>query len=127
MLSSSRAFYDNMATLQQLEDQGDAVMATKRKSRSISDDISDIATKSNSRSLVEGRRASTRLPRPEAETPIASVRIDLPEYVDRQLKLKCVMDGGAKAYYILKALARDGFEINKEDLRLDRRRRKKFR
>jgi hypothetical protein len=45
----------------------------------------------------------------------------------RQLKLKCVMDGGAKAYYILKALARDGFEINKEDLRLDRRRRKKFR
>jgi hypothetical protein len=56
-----------------------------------------------------------------AETPLASVRLDLPDYVALQLKQKCVVEGGVKAYYILKALAKDGFKIRPEDIRPDRR------
>jgi hypothetical protein len=91
------------------------------------EEITDSAVEANSRSIGEHWGASTRLPRPEEETPLTSVRLDLPEYVDRQLRLKCVNEGGSKAYYVLRALAKDGFAINEKDLRLDRRRRGKLR
>jgi hypothetical protein len=91
------------------------------------DEIPDSAVEANSRSIGEQWGASTRLVQPEEETPLSSVRLDLPEYVDRQLKLKCASEGGSKAYYILRALAKDGFEIKEKDLKLDRRRRGKRR
>jgi len=87
------------------------------------DDLSDSAVEANTRAIGEQWGASTRLTVPEEETPLSSVRLDLPEYVDRQLKLKIAQDGGSKAYYILRALAKDGFEVNEKDLRLDRRKR----
>jgi hypothetical protein len=77
------------------------------------DDIPDSDIEANSRSMGEQWGASTRL--------------DLPNYVDHQLKLKCVNEGGSKAYYILKALAKDGFQINERDIQPDRRRRGKIR
>jgi hypothetical protein len=52
-----------------------------------------------------------------AETPLASGAV--------QLKHKCVVEGGVKAYYILKALAKDGFKIRPENIKLDRRRGKR--
>jgi hypothetical protein len=98
------------------------IIPTKRKRRSISDATPDSVIEAKPRSFGERQDRPLRLP---AETPIAKIRLDLPEYVDRQLKLKCVMEGGAKAYYVLRALAKDGFQIKDRDLKLDRRRRKK--
>jgi hypothetical protein len=89
------------------------------------DDIPDTTVDANSKVIGEQWGASTRLPAQEQVTPLISVRLDLPDYVDRQLKLKCVTDGGSKAYYILKALAHDGFDINEADLKFDRRKRGK--
>jgi hypothetical protein len=89
------------------------------------DDISDSTVDANSRAIGEQWGASTRLPAVEQMTPLTSVRLDLPDYVDRQLKLRCVTEGGSKAYYILKALANDGFDIKEKDLRFDRRKRGK--
>jgi|ERR1700721_1172714 hypothetical protein len=87
------------------------------------DDLSDETVEANSRAMGESWGASTKLPQPEEQTPLTSVRLDLPDYVDRQLKLKVATEGGTKAFYILKALARDGFQIRDTDLRLDRRKR----
>src|SRR4051794_2304646 len=83
----------------------------------------DETVEANSRMMGESWGASTQLPQPDEQTMLTSVRLDLPEYVDRQLKLKVATEGGTKAFYILKALARDGFQIRDTDVRLDRRRR----
>jgi hypothetical protein len=95
------------------------------------DILPDAAVEANSRAMGETWGASTRLPPPELpgeqegeqQTGLTSVRLDLPEYVDRQLKLKVATEGGTKAFYILKALAGDGFQVLPADLRLDRRKR----
>jgi hypothetical protein len=87
------------------------------------DDLSDSTIEANSRSIGQQWRASTQLPRSEEETPLASIRTDIPEYVDKQLKLKIAEDGGTKAHYILKGLAAIGFKVDERDLRLDRRKR----
>jgi hypothetical protein len=87
------------------------------------DDLADSTVEANSRSMGAQWGASTRLPEPEEETPLSSVRLDLPEYVDKQLKLKIAESGGTKAHYILKALAKDGWEVHEKDLKLDRRKR----
>jgi hypothetical protein len=87
------------------------------------DVLPDETVEANSRMMGESWGASTQLPQPAEQTPLTSVRLDLPEYVDRQLKLKVATEGGTKAFYILKALARDGFQIRDIDLRLDRRKR----
>jgi hypothetical protein len=87
--------------------------------------ISDSVVDANSREIGGQWGASTRLQTLDQTTPLTSVRLDLPDYVDHQLKLKCVTDGGSKAYYILKALAKDGFDINETDLKFDRRKRGK--
>jgi hypothetical protein len=89
------------------------------------DDVPDETVDANSRAMGESWGASTRLFPPEEQTPLTSVRLDLPEYIDRQLKLKVAQEGGTKAFYILKALAKDGFEIKDADLRRDRRKRGK--
>ncbi|MGA8906026.1 MAG: hypothetical protein WB524_00290 [Acidobacteriaceae bacterium] len=89
------------------------------------DALPDETVEANSRTMGESWGASTQLLQPEEQTPLTSVRLDLPEYVDRQLKLKVATEGGTKAFYILKALASDGFHIRDIDLRLDRRRRGK--
>lgn len=87
------------------------------------EEVSDNAIEANSRSIGSQWRASTQLPQPEGETPLASIRIDIPEYVDKQLKLKIVEEGGTKAHYILKGLATTGFKVNDTDLKPDRRKR----
>ena len=89
------------------------------------DALPDETIEANSRTMGESWGASTKLRQPEEQTPLTSVRLDLPEYVDRQLKLKVATEGGTKAFYILKALSKDGFEIRGVDLRLDRRRRRR--
>ena len=81
------------------------------------DDLTDSAIEANSRSIGQQWGASTRLPQPEEETPLASIRTDIPEYVDKQLKLKIVEEGGTKAYYILKGLSAIGFKVDGKDLR----------
>ena len=88
------------------------------------DDLPDSAIEANSRSIGQQWGASTRLPQPEEEeTPLASIRTDIPEYVDKQLKLKIAEEGGTKAHYILRGLSAIGFKVDEKDLRLDRRKR----
>jgi hypothetical protein len=87
------------------------------------DVLSDETVDANSRMIGESWGASTQLPPPEEPTPLTSVRLDLPEYVDRQLKLRVATEGGTKAFYILRALSKDGFQIKDVDLRPDRRKR----
>jgi hypothetical protein len=87
------------------------------------DDVSDTVIEENSRSIGAPWRASTQLRAPEEEEPMESIRIDIPEYVGKQLKLKVVDEGGTKAHYFLRGLAAIGFKIDEKDLRLDRRRR----
>ena len=89
------------------------------------DDVPDSIVDTNSRIIGGQWGASTRLAPQQQETPLTSVRLDLPDYVDHQLKLRCVTDGGSKAYYILRALAKDGFDIKEVDLKFDRRKRGK--
>jgi hypothetical protein len=86
-------------------------------------DIPDSVIDQNSRSMGEQWKASTRLPETEQHAPIAKLRVDIPEYVFKQLKRKAFEEGGTQPYYILKGLAAIGFEVNAEDLILDRRKR----
>jgi hypothetical protein len=87
------------------------------------DDLPDSAIEANSRSIGEQWGASTRLPQPEEVTSLASIRTGIPDYVDKQLKLKIAEEGGTKAHYILKGLLAIGFKVDEKDLRLDRRKR----
>jgi hypothetical protein len=87
------------------------------------EEVPDSIVEANSRVIGTQWVASTRLPEPEPETILSSIRLDIPDYVDKQLKLRIVEDGGTKAHYILKGLAAIGFNVNEIDLKLDRRKR----
>jgi hypothetical protein len=87
----------------------------------VSDERVEIAAKE----LGASWGASTRIQSPTTQTPMTSVRLDLPEYVDKMLKLKVAQEGGTKAFYILQALAKVGWDIHEEDIKPDRRRRLK--
>jgi len=59
---------------------------------------------------------------------MSSLRLVIPEYVDRQLATTAATTGVTKQYLVLKALSDAGFEVAPNDLVEDRRKsRTKFR
>lgn len=62
----------------------------------------------------------TSPPRP-ARTRYASFRIDLPDYLDEELRLRSARDRATKTYLIIEALHRAGYTVKSEDLIADRR------
>jgi hypothetical protein len=87
--------------------------------------ISDEAVQANSRVLGEQWGASARIPASRPATPMESLRLDLPMYLVRALRVKCAEDKVTNAYLVMKALAKDGWHIEDEDLVTDRYKRGK--
>ena len=54
-------------------------------------------------------------------THYASFRIDLPDYLDEELRLRSARDRATKTFLIMDALHRAGYTVKPEDLVADRR------
>ena len=87
--------------------------------------ISDEEVQANSRAIGEQWGASTQLAQPLPATPLESLRIDVPDYLARELRVRCAEQKVTNAYLVMKALAREGFHIEEKDLVTDRYKRKK--
>lgn len=87
--------------------------------------ISDEAVQANSRALGEQWGASTRIPTAPPSTPLESLQIDVPDYLARELRVRCAEMKVTNAYLVMKALAKDGFHIDEKDMVTDRYRRGK--
>ena len=94
-------------------------------------DVDDAAVTENSRKLGTEWGAQTSLsptPEPEIErlkVPLASLRIEVPDYLDRELALKAVDQRVTKQYLVMKALQAAGYKLDDADLVEDKRKRKK--
>src|ERR1051326_3869349 len=87
--------------------------------------VPDEAVRANSRSIGEKWGATTRIPTPVPATPLESLRIDVPDYLARELRVRCAEEKLTNAYIVMKALAKDGFHIDEKDLVVDRYKRGK--
>ena len=87
--------------------------------------IDDDVVERNSRVLGSEWGASTNLASPEESTPLASLRIAVPEYLDRTLARDAAEQRVTKQYLVLKALQAAGYQINESDLVEDKRKAKK--
>ena len=54
-------------------------------------------------------------------TRYASFRVDLPEYLDEELRMRAAIERATKTYLIIEALQRAGYRVKPEDLIADRR------
>ena len=94
-------------------------------------DVDDAEVTENSRRLGTEWGAQTSLtptPEPEAErpkVPLASLRIEVPDYLDRELALKAVDQRVTKQYLVMKALQAAGYKLDDADLVEDKRKQKK--
>ena len=94
-------------------------------------DVDDAAVAENSRKLGTEWGAQTSLsptPEPEIErpkVPLASLRIEGPDYLDRELALKAVDQRVTKQYLVMKALQAAGYKLDNADLVEDKRKQKK--
>jgi hypothetical protein len=119
---------------------GDELVPRKRVDlKSIkSADVDDAEVTENSRKLGTEWGAQTSLaptPEPEAErpkveaerpkVPLSSLRIEVPDYLDRELALKAVDQRVTKQYLVMKALQAAGYKLDDADLVEDKRKRKK--
>lgn len=92
-------------------------------------DVDDAVVEENSRKLGSEWGVLTSLKggkgaQPIAETaraPIASLRIEMPDYLDRALARQAADERVTKQYLVLKALAQAGYEISPVDLVPDKR------
>ncbi len=60
-----------------------------------------------------------------AKTPLASLRIEVPEYLDRELALKAAEQRVTKQYLVMRALRDAGYRVEDQDLVADKRKRRK--
>jgi hypothetical protein len=94
-------------------------------------DVDDAEVTENSRKLGTEWGAQTSLiptPEPEAErpkVPLASLRIEVPDYLDRELALKAVDQRVTKQYLVMKALQAAGYKLDDADLVEDKRKQRK--
>jgi hypothetical protein len=88
-------------------------------------DVPDEAVRANSRSIGEKWGANTRVPTPAAATPLESIRVDVPDYLARALRVRCAEEKVTNAYIVMKALVKEGFYIDEKDLVVDRYKRRK--
>jgi hypothetical protein len=82
--------------------------------------IPDSEVQANSRSLGEVWGASTHIRPQEPLTPLEPLRIDVPDYVARELRVRCAKSKVTIAYLVMAALRKDGFKIEDKDLVKDR-------
>lgn len=85
----------------------------------------DAAVEENSRRLGNQWGAQTTLEPQRIKTPLASLRIEVPEYLDRELALKAAQDRVTKQYLVLQALRQAGFWVEPGDLVADKRKSKR--
>ena len=99
--------------------------------------LDDNEVDANSRTLGGAWGASTSLggsasqpesavqPAPSAPpAPVASLRIEIPVYLDDELRVKAAGQGVTKQYLVMQALSAAGYHITPSDLVADRRRRR---
>jgi hypothetical protein len=87
--------------------------------------IPDDQVQANSRVLGEQWGAATHIRLQGPLTPLEPLRIDVPEYLARELRVRCAEDKVTIAYLVMKALQKDGFRIEDKDLVKDRYKRGK--
>lgn len=86
--------------------------------------IDDAAVETNSRTLGERWGASTSVRPDDAAvpaTPIASLRLEIPDYLDHELTLAAAQQRVTKGFLVMSALAKAGYRIEANDLVPDRR------
>jgi hypothetical protein len=88
-------------------------------------EIPDEDVRANSRVLGEKWGATTQIHPPPPTTPLESLRIDVPDYLARELRVKCAEQKVTNAYLVMMALAKDGYRIDAKDLVPDRYKRGK--
>jgi hypothetical protein len=82
---------------------------------------SDAEIEQNSRTLGNEWGASTSLKPPSERIPLASLRIEIPEYLDLELAKTAVEQRVTKQYLVLKALQQAGFHVDPEHIVEDKR------
>jgi hypothetical protein len=92
-------------------------------------DLPDEAVQENSLAIARTWGASTRMPAEPTEaeplSPLESLRIDLPHYLARQLRVRCAEQKVTNAYIVMQALQKVGYHIEEKDLVRDRYKRRK--
>jgi hypothetical protein len=92
-------------------------------------DLPDEAVQENSRAIAKTWGASTQmLAEPtvaEPLSPLESLRIDLPDYLARELRVRCAEQKVTNAYIVMQALQKAGYHIKEKDLVRDRYKRGK--
>ncbi len=87
--------------------------------------IDDAEVEANSRALGERWGASTSVKPAEEPAPaavaIASLRLEIPDYLDNELALAAAQRRVTKAFLVMSALAQAGYRIDPADLVPDRR------
>lgn len=88
---------------------------TKLRSRELPDEVAE----SNARQIGATYGAATSLE--PAPAPIASLRLEIPAYLDDQLRIRAAEEEVSKTYLVLSALSAAGFTVHPADLVADRR------
>ena len=83
--------------------------------KSIRQPMSDEAVERHARKLGAGWLGDTK-------PPLASLRVEIPKYVDKLLAMAAAERGVTKQFLILEALLKTGYPVQKEDLIEDKRR-----
>lgn len=86
-----------------------------------SSQLADDTVIENSKRLGADWGAQTSIEQPIERGPIASLRIEVPEYLDRELAFKAVELRTTKQYLVIKALQEAGYRVEDVDLVEDRR------
>src|SRR3954453_15201771 len=87
--------------------------------------IPDEQVQANSRVLGEQWGAATHIRPQEPLTPLEPLRIDVPEYLARELRVRSAEEKATIAFFIMRALRKDGFTIEDKDMVKDRYKRGK--
>ena len=85
--------------------------------------VDDAVVEANSRALGERWGASTKV-RPAEDVsapPLASLRLEIPDYLDNELAVAAAQRRVTKAFLVMSALAQAGYRIEPGDLVPDRR------
>ncbi len=82
----------------------------------------DASVEANSRRIATDWGAVTSLP--IVRGPIASLRIEIPEYLDRELALRAFEQRVTKQFLVVQALQGAGFNVEPGDLVPDKRKRR---
>ena len=87
--------------------------------------VDDEAIAENSRKIGAEWGAQTTLSAPAPKIPLASLRIEVPDYLDRELALEAVKQRCTKQYLVMKALRDAGYKIEEGHMMEDGRKAKR--